>query len=143
MSASVINWDATDVVPLPAAVQHPMFIAGVPGWNNDSVSRDMTFEQDRRYLEAALRKMSTESKLAGATQISDLLANSFERQFFQMSLRNRQINKEWTDKDAGVDSKTALEQLDAFLASDPSMTQNEGVQELRRRLLSAKDECGY
>lgn len=48
---SIIDWDTSRFVPRPSAIQHPLFLADIPGWQSDDVSQDMTFEEDRRYLE--------------------------------------------------------------------------------------------
>ncbi|KAF2211848.1 hypothetical protein CERZMDRAFT_85234 [Cercospora zeae-maydis SCOH1-5] len=89
----VIVWDTAQFVPIPAAVQHPAFIADIPGWCNDNVPPDMTFEDDRTYLEGAIRKLATES--ASYRMLPNLLGTSRERQFFELSLRNKRINEQY------------------------------------------------
>lgn len=127
------------MVPFPAAVQHPLFIADIPGWKNDNVPKSMTFEEDRRYLEDAISRLAAKSRLPIATRISDLLANSFERQFFELSLRNKHINREWIrcrNSKANIDVGLALEQLNAFVSLNMSMANHPSVTQVRDELLS-------
>ncbi|KAF4547012.1 Hypothetical protein D9617_70g089290 [Elsinoe fawcettii] len=50
----VIDWDYARIVPAGSAVQHPLFIADIPGWANDGVDDGETFHDDRAYLENAI-----------------------------------------------------------------------------------------
>ncbi|KAJ6066891.1 uncharacterized protein N7446_003928 [Penicillium canescens] len=52
----VIDWDWMSVAPLPAIINHPWFIADIPGWNNDGVANGESFKEDRTYLENAIKK---------------------------------------------------------------------------------------
>ncbi|RDL37245.1 uncharacterized protein BP5553_04678 [Venustampulla echinocandica] len=88
--SGVVNWDTSRFMPAPSAIHHPLFIADIPGWLNDDVPEGMTFEEDRSYLEHAIKKLDVSSEHPG--QIEHLLRTSFERQFLEMSLRNREIN---------------------------------------------------
>jgi hypothetical protein len=84
-----MDWDTVTIVPAPIAVQHPLFISNIPGYLN-RVPKDMDFAEDRAYLVEAMRKLSTD-----ASNVADLLSSSFERQFFELSLRNRHVNNEY------------------------------------------------
>jgi hypothetical protein len=124
-------------VPAPSAIQHPLFIADIPGWLNDDVPEEMTFEEDRAYLEHAIGKLDDSSENPG--RIEHLLRTSFERQFLEMSLRNRKINVEYVQRiskhDALLDKDAALEQLEDFLSVNESMRAIPAVLNLRSRLL--------
>ncbi|KAE9377630.1 hypothetical protein N431DRAFT_541317 [Stipitochalara longipes BDJ] len=90
--SGVVDWDTSRFTPAPSAIQHPLFIADIPGWLNDDVPKEMTFEEDRAYLEHVIGKLDASSENPG--RIEHLLRTSFERQFLEMSLRNRKINDE-------------------------------------------------
>src|ERR1700685_1604932 len=61
----------------------------------------------------------------GVAILKHLLRTSFERQFLEISLRNREINDEYVQRifkhDAILDEKAALEQLEDFLSVNGSM----------------------
>ncbi|GAB7337493.1 hypothetical protein MBLNU457_g2822t1 [Dothideomycetes sp. NU457] len=112
--SGVIDWDTASFVPAPAAIHHPLFIADIPGWINDGVPEDMKFHNDRLYLENAVRKLSTDD-----STIADLLASSQDRQFLEMSLRNKRINEEYIKADhRKYDPQELKAQLDDFLAAN-------------------------
>lgn len=131
----IIDWDTVAYVPAPAAIQPPLFIANVPGFRNDNVPEDMNFAEDRAYLEAAIRRVSTPE---AATVIADLLATSTERQFFEMSLRNKRINEEYIRLRVGnadvVDKKMMIGQLESFLMANEDLSRHASIVELRRNL---------
>ncbi len=121
--------------PLPSAVQHPLFIADVPGWQNDNVPPGMTFEADRAYLESAIRKHDKASTHPG--RLESLLRTSFERQFIELSLHNRRINDEYIKLRLGnfrLHMTGAIEQLGDFLEKNPDMSHVDAMGNLRRRL---------
>jgi hypothetical protein len=132
---SIVDWDTSRLSPAPSAIQHPLFIADVPGWLNDDVPEGMTFEEDRAYLESAIGKLDINSKDPG--RIEYLLRTSFERQFMELSLHNRKINKEYIKKRLGVakpDKKKVLEQLEDFLKRNDDMRDVDSVLDLQNRL---------
>ncbi|WEW59312.1 hypothetical protein PRK78_004781 [Emydomyces testavorans] len=132
---SVVDWDNSRLAPLPSAIQHPLFIADIPGWRNDGVSEGMTFEEDREYLENAVGKLDASSQNPG--RIAHLLRTSFERQFLEMSLHNRRINDEYIQQrfdNTKFDRDAALQQLEDFLSNNESMQDFPGVLDVRRRL---------
>lgn len=87
----IIDWDTACVVPAPSAIQHPLFIANIPGINNDNVPQALDLSEDRAYLEDSIRGLP----YGNASSVADLLADSFERQFFELSLRNKKVNTEY------------------------------------------------
>ncbi|KAG8627928.1 hypothetical protein KVT40_003801 [Elsinoe batatas] len=93
---NVIDWDYARVVPAGSAVHHPLFIADIPGWVNDGVDQGESFHDDRAYLENAIAVHGRQSPHADA--LRRLLETSHERQFFELSLRNKRINKEYVKK---------------------------------------------
>lgn len=118
--SGLIDWDWAQVVPLPATVQQPDFIADIPGYINEGVEEGMNFEEDRNFLEREVRKLAARSTMPGARRIAELLETSYQRQFLEMSLRNRKINAEWALKaNEFSETKVALAQLQAFLISNP------------------------
>ncbi|KAK3693266.1 hypothetical protein B0T22DRAFT_504842 [Podospora appendiculata] len=134
----VIDWDTAHTVPLAAAVQHPLFIADIPGWLNDGVPPDMTFEDDRVMLESIVHRLSTTSPSPIAKEVPALLRTSRERQFFEMSLRNKQINAEYTREKlvpSSINKTMALQNLAEFLESNPDLQKDPGIQQLETRLL--------
>lgn len=133
-----MDWDTSRFAPAPSAIQHPLFIADIPGWQNDDVPKEMTFEEDREYLEHAIGKLDASSEYPG--RIKHLLRTSFERQFFEMSLRNRKINDEYVQRlftdNIVLDRNAALEQLEDFLSVNESMRGLPTVLDLRNRLIN-------
>ncbi|KAL9533211.1 hypothetical protein SMMN14_03460 [Sphaerulina musiva] len=135
----IIDWDTASFVPAPAAIHHPLFIANIPGFYT-GVPETMDFVPDRAYLEAAIRKLSSSSERDSAHYIADLLASSFERQFFEMALRNRRINDEYVrlrllgEKNGEVDKKALRDELEEFLVRNGDLRGNVAVVELERRL---------
>jgi hypothetical protein len=87
----VIDWDTACVVPAPSAIQHPLFIANIPGINNDGVPEALDLSEDRAYLEDSMRRLS----FGNDSSVAELLADSFERQFFELSLKNKKVNTEY------------------------------------------------
>lgn len=135
----IIDWDTASFVPAPAAIHHPLFIANIPGFYT-GVPETMDFAPDRAYLEAAIRKLSSSSERDSANHIADLLASSFERQFFEMALRNRRINDEYVrlrllgEKNREVDKKALRDELEEFLVRNGDLRGHVAVVELERRL---------
>lgn len=128
---SVIDWDTSQIVPAPAAVQHPLFIADIPGWRNYGVSQAMTFKYDRTYLEHAIRQIE-----GGDGPIASLLESSRERQFFEMSLHNSRINAEYIEQrlQCEISRVAALEELEDFLSAHDTMRSLPNVLHLRAQL---------
>lgn len=135
----IIDWDTASFVPAPAAIHHPLFIANIPGFYT-GVPETMDFAPDRAYLEAAIRKLSSSSERDSANHIADLLASSFERQFFEMALRNRRINDEYVrlrllgGNPGEVDKKALRDELEEFLVRNGDLRGHVAVVELERRL---------
>lgn len=143
----IIDWDTASFVPAPAAIHHPLFIANIPGFYT-GVPETMDFAPDRAYLEAAIRKLSSSSSSSSsssperdsANHIADLLASSFERQFFEMALRNRRINDEYVrlrllgGNPGEVDKKALRDDLEEFLVRNGDLRGHVAVVELERRL---------
>lgn len=101
----------------------------------------MDFAPDRAYLEAAIRKLSSSSsERDSANHIADLLASSFERQFFEMALRNRRINDEYVrlrllgEKNGEVEKKALRDELEEFLVRNGDLRGHVAVVKLERRL---------
>lgn len=143
-SHRIIDWDKAQIVPSPAAVQHPLFIADIPGWRNDGVIEGMTFEEDREYLEGAMRDIAARSDSPIAQQVVTLLATSFERQFFELSLRNKVINEEYVRqrlKNRKFDDNVVLRQLEDFLLSYEAMRGSPTVLDLLARFGSTSTQC--
>ncbi|ROT36431.1 hypothetical protein SODALDRAFT_219541 [Sodiomyces alkalinus F11] len=84
------------LAPAPSAIQHPLFLADIPGWRNDHVPEGMTFEEDRAYLEYAISRL--DARLGSPQRIHDLLRTSFERQFLELSLHNQRINEQYVKR---------------------------------------------
>lgn len=115
-------------------MQHPLFMANVPGWLED-VPENMAFEEDRAYLENAIGNLDN-----GAGSIRALLETSFERQFMELSLHNRRINQEYITRrllGKEFDQKKILEELEDFLEKNPDMRGADGVEKLRSHLGAA------
>lgn len=91
----------------------------------------MTFEEDRTYLEHAIRKLE-----GNAGPIAPLLETSRERQFFELSLRNSRINDEYAEKrlKGKIQNDTAIEQLEDFLSIHESMRNLPAVLDVRAQL---------
>lgn len=68
----IVDWDTATYVPLPAVVHFPLFIADIPGYNND-IPSGMTFEDDRAYLESTIyraRLSGTSSGVNGTKKVA-------------------------------------------------------------------------
>lgn len=128
---SIIDWDTAQVAPAASAIQHPLFIADIPGWRNDGVPEGMTFEDDRAYLEHAIRKLED-----NAGPIATMLESSRERQFFELSLCNSRINHEYVEQRLqGCLQKVALlNELENFLSLHESMRSIPKVLSIRAQL---------
>lgn len=124
----VIDWDTASWVPAPAAIQHPLFIANIPGIRNDDAPQDMDFTEDRAYLENAIRELCVDG-----SNVADLLATSRERQFFELSLRNKRVNEEYIRLRCGrvANSQQILEQeLEEFFHKHAGMRDNPALRVL-------------
>ncbi|KAL2755014.1 hypothetical protein ACRALDRAFT_211681 [Sodiomyces alcalophilus JCM 7366] len=129
------NIIVSKLTPAPSAIQHPLFLADIPGWRNDNVPEDMTFEEDRAYLEHAIGML--DARLGSPHRIEYLLRTSFERQFLELSLHNRRINEQYIKRRFDPrkwSRKLALDQLDDFLSGHESMQSLPAVVELRNNL---------
>ncbi|KAJ6019504.1 hypothetical protein N7522_001571 [Penicillium canescens] len=136
----VIDWDWMSVAPLPAIINHPWFIADIPGWNNDGVANGESFKEDRTYLENAIKKKELSRHLP--LTVSTLLSDSGTRLFFQSAFHFRDIHEKFvkmhcprTEKNI----KSARSQLDTVLRLYPELGDSEDVQKLKD-LLGRKDE---
>lgn len=122
----MIDWDTAKFVPAAAAIQHPLFIADIPGWLNDTPEA-MTFENDRKYLEDAICALCMETGNPDIRHIPMLLSSCFERQFLELSLRNKAINVKYIDQRYASfkQNRTLIaKQLEEFIAAHSEM-QNE------------------
>lgn len=125
-------------MPAPTAVQHPLFIADIPGFRNDDVPEDMTFEEDRAILENEIKNLAAKSSLPAAQLIPALLESSFERQFFELSLRNKRINEQYVQRrlvNFAIDSSSLADQLEEFLSGHASMRSHSVMLDIRARLM--------
>jgi len=132
MSYRTIDWDTASFVPAPAAVQHPVFMADIPGYRLGDVPEGMEFADDRGYLESAMRKVSPD-----AGDVADLLATSFERQFLELSLRNKKINEQYVRLrlgDAEIDKAALNAHLDQFLLTNMGMEAHPTILDMREQL---------
>lgn len=133
----MIDWDTAQIVPIPAAVQHPMFIADIPGWRNDDVPDDMTFQEDREVLEQEVSRLAARSTSSTAQRIPELLSSSYERHFFERSLRNKLVNDKYIrlrPTPDVVDKTRAANELESFLATYPDLRSHPGVSKLQTQL---------
>lgn len=130
---SVVDWDTAQVTPIPAAVQHPLFIAGIPGWRND-VPSSIDFSDDREYLENAVLELSKKLDINGL--LAELLASSQERQFFQLSLRNKAVNNEYVRLRLNdeIDSAAIEKELSNFTKMHEDAAENAAIKELLLQL---------
>ncbi|KAI1419234.1 hypothetical protein F5Y12DRAFT_789230 [Xylaria sp. FL1777] len=96
------------LLPLAAAVQHPLFIADIPGWQIDNVPPEMIFDDDRTELERIIDRLAIQKK-----------------QFFEMSLQNMRISAEYT--------RVKLS-LGKFIRSNLDLQSDSGVLPLQTRL---------
>lgn len=134
----VIDWDTAAYVPGPSAIQHPLFIAEVPGWSDGPVPAGTSFAEDRHYLEAAIRRQVPHWE---AEIFKLLLADSYSRQYFEMSLRNKRVNEEYTREEvlrSNLRPEDLLDQLEQSLRVNEDLRGTPKIQELRKRL---SDQC--
>jgi len=96
----------------------------------------MRFPDDRLYLENAVRKLSADDSI-----VADLLASSQDRQFLEMSLRNKRINEEYIKSyhnmvDLHYDCQELRAQLDDFLSANVELAADPHITSLRALLSS-------
>ncbi|PNS17088.1 hypothetical protein CAC42_3658 [Sphaceloma murrayae] len=133
--AGVVDWDTAQVVPAAAAIQHPLFLADIPGWYNDDVPSDQTFEQDREYLEDTIENLHHDP--VEATKVRTLLRTSFQRQFLELSLRNRRINQEYIKTEVPkleYSESLARSHMEEFLSHHHDMRNHPSVIDLEDRM---------
>ncbi|CAG9990153.1 unnamed protein product [Clonostachys byssicola] len=134
--SGVIDWDTAQFVPMPAAIHHPLFIADIPGWQK-AVPENMKFAKDRKYLQNAIAKIAGNSNHPDAQNISRLLSNCFERQFFELSLRSKLTNEHYIEtriKGSMVEKVVLQKQLGAFLAIYSGLRTNPTILALQERM---------
>ena len=137
----VIDWDTAQIVPADSAVQHPLFIADVPGWINDGVAEDETFEDDRLYLEKAIERLHQGQPVVAA-KLRRLLETSRERQFFELALRNKRINAEYVKRrlpQIHVQQSELQIALDRFLSHHKHMEGDDDMVTISHSLSQRKD----
>lgn len=109
---------------MPAVVQFPWFMAGIPGWHNDGTVAEDDFEEDRCYLVQAFR--NSEKSTSADSILSSLLDSARERQVSQSAINCRDIHLEYV-KSNRVFQEAKLEDLrptlEAFLAKHPEFQQ--------------------
>jgi hypothetical protein len=134
----IIDWDTVSVVPSPAAIQHPLFMADIPGFRHDNVPQSMNFADDRSYLVNAIRVQFPES-----ANMANLLASSCERQFFELSLRNKRINREYIrcrPEEPEISMSTASRELREFISAHARLEDHPAVIDLWRRLSETNED---
>lgn len=91
----------------------------------------MTFEDDRAYLEHAIRRLE-----GGSGRIATLLESSYERQFFESSLCNPHINQAYVEQRLSccLQKDMLLGELEQFLTLHNSMRSLPNVLKLRAQL---------
>ncbi|KAJ5925016.1 hypothetical protein N7454_007655 [Penicillium verhagenii] len=125
----VIDWDWMYAAPLPAVINHPWFIADIPGWNNFGVEDGETFENDRIFLENAIKQKETERQMS--CTVSMLLRDSGKRFFFQSAFHYQGIHEEFVGMHCTRtedNMRAAASQLDIVLDLYPDLVGIEGVQ---------------
>lgn len=111
-------------------MQHPLFLANIPGWFED-VPDDMTFEDDRAYLEGVIDRLDVAS--GNPRKIGQMLRESYERQFLQMSLHNRSVNSQYSQRDIRryYGETDRLQELESFLVCNNDLRAYDCVQRLQ------------
>ncbi|KAJ5567163.1 hypothetical protein N7535_006469 [Penicillium sp. DV-2018c] len=131
----VIDWDWMYVAPLPAVIHHPWFIADIPGWNNVGVANAESFEEDRAYLENAVKKREISRHLP--LTVSTLLRDSGKRLFFQSAFHVRGIHEMFVTMHCPrteENIKAARSQLDIVLRLYPELGDSDNVQRFKDAL---------
>jgi hypothetical protein len=112
-------------------------MADIPGFRNDAVPEYRNFAADREYLVNAIRDLPGETGI-----LANLLASSWERQFFELSLRNKRINEEYIRLKLGgweYDKKLLCDQLDDFVFANKAVGNDAAFEKLRRQLSLVSD----
>ncbi|KAB8356541.1 hypothetical protein FH972_024124 [Carpinus fangiana] len=136
----VVDWDWAYYAPLAGVVQYPWFLADIPGWHNDGVGDDETFESDRFFLEQAIRRQAPSNTFA--LQIADLLRTSKERHFFQSAFHIVAVHKEFVSRYCArspANLIAARNSLKEFLQSDDSLAQLPQVHRIQEYLSSVEE----
>lgn len=110
-------------------------MADVPGWKNDWIQEGENFEQDRIYLESAVK--DCERKRGMEHTLSMLLRGSKERMFFQGAITMPGIHEHFVELHcARTDDNMAVagRQLEAVLSIHPEWENQPGVQRIRQMM---------
>lgn len=131
----VVDWDNAQVVPAGSAIQHPLSIADIPGWVNDGRAGGETFEEDRLYLEQIIESLHDEPTVG--TKLRRLLETSHDRQFLELSLRNKRINAEYGERilpQTSIQQSTLQLALDGFLSRHEEMKSDHDILRIHQDL---------
>lgn len=80
----MIDWDMAELVPGPAAIQYPRFMADVPGDTMRVGPESVSYEEERQYYLKAIESLGQERP--STTRVLELLESSSPRQYFELSL---------------------------------------------------------
>ena len=131
----VIDWDYAFIAPLPSVVQYPLFIANIPGLPNNIAKDGMNVEEQKLYFLQAIRKLEVTRGLDYT--ISQLLRDSWARQFFERSLHIESVNEQFNKMHSGRTRKhreIARAQLEEFLAMNSDYRDAPGIVKVKEAL---------
>lgn len=116
--------------PLPAVIHHPWFIADIPGWNSGVADTRRACSDDRHFVEYGM--MMWEVNEGIDRLISELLAGSGDRFFFQSSFHYKDIHEAFVElhcHKTRTNVLAAKTQLDRALELYPELKSASGTQE--------------
>ncbi|KAI9761408.1 MAG: hypothetical protein M4579_001058 [Chaenotheca gracillima] len=137
--AGLLDWDLMSAQPLQKWAVFPKLIEHLPGAAPPDIPAEsmyLDFAQDKAYFVKVLKEK--EKKLLSAANIAKLVQSSTKRAFFEMSHNAPTVHKEFADrycKRTKVNVEAATNELECFLAGNPSISPNDiGIKDVEIRL---------
>jgi hypothetical protein len=98
------------LVPLEAAIKLPTFLSKTMYTNPERVVTDA----DRELYIQAFRKCELAKRAGGETPLTDLLATSFHRAYFQEAFHSRSVHRKWFQEHGRKATQQLLKELEDF-----------------------------
>ncbi len=112
----IVDWDFTFAMPLQKAASWPKLLQYIPGAVPPGQDeRYMSHPKDKKLFLKRLEEK--EKRRRGTTTVSKLMETSYERSFFEMSLKMKTVHREWVKQYPHTCSRleAALHHLDELM----------------------------
>lgn len=127
--------------PLQKGAVFPKLIEHIPGAAPPDLPSELQyldFAEDKEYFVAALSEKEGRQSKDGKTPIADLVKNSTERAFFEMSHNFQAVHPEFAKRHCQrtkENIEAAKEELEKFISKDTEFTDTDGsVVDVKREL---------